>query len=87
MGGIIDRRFTVNVLIKKEGDLWIGHCLELDITATSSAIDDLKSDIKDLIVAQIDYAFSNDNLDYLFHPAPSDIWKEFYKKSLDRAIE
>jgi len=68
----------VNVLAKKENDLWTGHCLEFDIVATADSIDQLKRDMIDLILAQIDYAFSNDNLGNLYHPAPARVWEEFY---------
>lgn len=70
---------SVNVLVKKEGKTWIGHCLELDIVATANSLEKLKKDLSDLIIAQVDYAFSNDNLDYLYHPAPPEVWKEFFK--------
>jgi hypothetical protein len=70
---------TVNIVVKKEGSMWVGHCLELDIVSTSDSIESLKKDMKDLIVAQVEYAFSNDNLDHLFHPAPKEVWEEFYK--------
>lgn len=70
---------TVNVFIKKEGDLWVGHCLELDLVATGSTPAEVKKDMEDLIVAQVAYAFSNDNLDHLFRPAPAEVWEEFYK--------
>jgi hypothetical protein len=67
-----------HVLIKKEDDLFIAHCLELDIVTTANAIDQVKRDIVDLIVAQVDYAFSNDNLDNLYHPAPPEVWEDFF---------
>lgn len=76
--------FTVNVLFKKEGGEWVGHCLELDIVSTDTNLKRLKTDMKNLIIAQVEFAFSNDNLDYLFHPAPPDVWAEFYKcKKMD----
>ncbi len=70
---------TVNVLIKKEDDLWIAHCLELDIVATGTSSAEAAREIKDLIKAQISYAFANDNLNNLFKPAPSEVWREFYE--------
>jgi hypothetical protein len=78
-----------NILAKKTSDIWIAHCLELDIVATSDSLDTLKGDIKDLILAQVDYAFSNGNLENLYHPAPSEVWKEFYAchKSIEDRIE
>ena len=70
---------VVNVLIKKETNTWLGHCLELDIVATAATQKQVEKDIIDLIVAQIAYAFSNNNLNHLYHPAPVEVWEEFYK--------
>ena len=70
---------TVNILVKKEADIWVGHCLELDIVTTANDIKALKKDMDDLIAAQIEYAFVNDNLGNLFRPAPKEVWEEFYK--------
>ena len=80
---------TFNIIAKKENDMWIAHCLELDIVATSDSLADLRKDMDDLIIAQIDYAFSNNNLDNLYCPAPPEIWKEFYscKNSQKTKIE
>ena len=68
-----------NCLIKKEDGLYVAHCLELDIVATGNTIKAVRKDIGDLIIAAVDYAFSNDNLDALYHPAPKEVWQEFYK--------
>lgn len=67
-----------NILIKKEDDLFIAHCLELDIVATADSPERAQKDLVALICTQIDYAFSNDNLKYLYHPAPPEVWKEFF---------
>ena len=69
--------FTFNVLLKKEDDLYIAHCLELDIVAANTTVARAKKDLIDLIGTQLSYAFSNDNLDNLFHPAPPEVWQEF----------
>lgn len=71
---------TVSILVKKKGGMWIGHCLELDIVATSGNLDQLKKDMNDLIAAQVEYAFSTNNLDHLYHAAPKKVWEEFYKR-------
>ena len=73
-----DGAITVNILMKKEGPLWIAHCLELDIVATGETEEMARKDMVALICAQIDYAFSHDNLDNLFHPAPQEVWEEFF---------
>lgn len=74
-----DISFTTNILVKKEDGLYVAHCLELDIVAVAETFDEAQREIVSLICAQIDYAFTNDNLDNLFHPAPSEAWQEFYK--------
>lgn len=70
---------TFNVFVKKEGGMFIAHCLELDIVATGNNPEQVKKDLIDLVHAQVDYAFTHDNLDYLYHPAPKEIWEEFYQ--------
>jgi hypothetical protein len=50
----------------------------MDIVATAESFKQVKKDIIDLIKAQIDYAFSHDNLEHLFHPAPKEVWEEFW---------
>ena len=66
-----------SVLVKKEGDMWVAHCLELDIVTTARSLDAVKADMNDLIAAQVDYAFCNDNLENLYRPAPPEVWKKF----------
>jgi hypothetical protein len=75
----METSIILNIIVREEGNVWIGHCLELDIVATANSLAQLKCDLSDLIIAQIDYAFSNDNLDNLFQPAPREVWEEFYK--------
>ncbi|MDY7037350.1 MAG: hypothetical protein SV375_14440 [Thermodesulfobacteriota bacterium] len=74
----MERSMTFNILAKKENKIWIAHCLELDIVSTAKTLNILKKEIVDLIIAQIDYAFSKDNLDNLYHPAPTEVWRKFY---------
>jgi hypothetical protein len=73
-----DLAMTVNVLLKEDQELCIAHCLELDLVTTGSSYGDAQKDIVDCIIAQVHYAFENDNLDFLFHPAPPEIWAEFF---------
>lgn len=68
-----------NILAKREENYWVGHCLELDIVATADSLKNLSQDIVELIIAQVDYAFSNKNLENLYKPAPPEVWQEFFK--------
>jgi hypothetical protein len=84
--------FTISILIRHEqapqvvrcttwgprDDLFLAHCLELDIVAVSGTIEEVKNDILSLIQAQIEYAFENNNLDNLYRPAPPEVWREYY---------
>ena len=70
---------SFNVLIKEEEGLYIAHCLELDIVAARETMEEAKKEIFDLIRVQVDYAFAHKNLENLFHPAPAEVWKEFYE--------
>lgn len=69
----------VNALFYHEGDLLVGHCLELDIVATGKDIEEAKNKMRDLIIAQVRYALENDNMEYLYKPAPPEIWKMFWE--------
>ena len=80
---------TFNVLVSKEERVYVAHCLELDIVTTGTRIKDVKKEMGELIVAQVDYAFSNDNLENLFRPAPANVWKIFYscKEQTEKRIK
>ena len=83
------KSLNFNILIKEEKDYYIAHCLELDIVATGHNKETVQNEIVDLIKAQVGYAFANNNLDYLYHPAPPEVWKEYFecKESWERNIE
>ena len=78
MQSVTENGMIFNILVMKEGDLFVAHCLELDIVATGETLEQTQKDIVALICTQIDYAFSNDNLDNLYHPAPKQVWEAFY---------
>ncbi len=71
-------QISFNILLKQENEIWIAHCLELDIVATADSLEQAKNDLFDLIKAQLDYALENDNMAYFYHAAPREIWKEFF---------
>jgi hypothetical protein len=70
--------FMFNILITEEDGLYIAHCLELDIVATAATEAQVKQDMIDLIKAQITYAFEHNNFAYLYHPAPPEVWEQFF---------
>jgi hypothetical protein len=84
-----DTSMIFNVLVKKDVDLFVAHCLELDIVATAKSVNKVTEEIIDLIRAQVGYAIAHDNLAYLYRPAPSEAWEEFYtcKKQVEQKIK
>lgn len=70
---------TFGVLIKAEGGLFTAHCMELDIVAEAPTLESVKEEMGRLIAAAVDYAFSNDNVDHLYRPAPPEVWEEYYR--------
>ncbi len=71
---------TFGILIKQTKEYGVvAHCLELDLVATADTLDAVKADILDVIIAQFQYASANDNLEYLYHSAPPEVWREFYE--------
>ncbi|MBW2647108.1 MAG: hypothetical protein JRE23_13225 [Deltaproteobacteria bacterium] len=67
---------SFSILLKEVDGVFVAHCLELDIVTTHKNVEQVRTDILDLISAQVDYAFSNDNINHLYHPAPPEIWEE-----------
>ena len=67
-----------NILAKREGGLWVAHCLELDLVATANELETVKNDMLALIKTQVAHALSNDNLENLYHPAHPPVWKKVY---------
>jgi hypothetical protein len=73
-----DLSFNTNILIKKEDGMFVAHCLELDLVAVADSRDQARRECVALICAQIEYAFAHNNLQNLYHPAPQDVWTEFF---------
>lgn len=74
-----ENALVFKILVKEEEGAFVAHCLELDIVTTGETEDQVRNDMIDLISCQIDYAFTNNNLAHLYHPAPLEVWKEFYE--------
>ena len=63
----------------------MAHCLELGLIAVTDSRESAEQDIMDVIEAHVRYAVENDNLEYMYHPAPKEIWDEFF--ACDEVIE
>ncbi len=74
---------VLNVLIYKdeEQNIYIAHCLEMDLVATADSREQVEKDIIDIIQAHITYAFESNNLENMYSPAPPEIWRRYYEHS------
>lgn len=70
--------FHFDILVERQSDGYIAHCLQLDIVAVADVEQQALDDILDLIEAQLTAAIENDNLDSIFHPAPAEVWGKLY---------
>ncbi len=65
----------LNIVVYKEGEEWVAHCLQMDIVASGRSAKAVEADIIGLIKTQMRFAIDNGNVENLFKPAPSEIWK------------
>ncbi|MHB8202660.1 MAG: hypothetical protein ACYDHG_03020 [Desulfomonilaceae bacterium] len=69
-------KFNFRILINEQEDLWVAHCLELDLVAASPTKEEFEKDIIDICLEQVRYSIVNDDMENLF-VAPQEVWDEF----------
>lgn len=67
----------LDVLVYPDDRRWAAHCLQLDLVEYGRLPETALADVLAVIRAHIEYAIEHDNMAYLFHPAPADVWKQF----------
>lgn len=80
-------KIHLDVLITKEEDLYVAHCLQLDLVATGETLEEAKRNLLDVVEVQINYAFQHDNLEHLFRPVPGEVWKKFFELKSKRETQ
>jgi hypothetical protein len=73
-----EETFSFKVLVRCEEGLWVAHCLELDLVTEADTREQACEDMADVITAHVRYALENDNMEYLYHPAPQEVWKTYF---------
>ena len=68
-------RLDFSILIYPEDDLWIAHCLEMDLPAEGKSPDDALRNLMDVADLQITSAMEEGNLQSIFSPSPSELWR------------
>ena len=85
MAADLEPTIHVNILVERQGELYVAHCLEIDIVATGETPAAASRDLLDLVRAQLEYALANDNMDNFFRPAPPEVWAKL--KRVRRKVE
>ena len=74
------KKYFLSALLYKEDGEFAAHCLEFDIAGTSKeSFEDACDELNELIQVHIEYAYENDNLEYLYKPAPAKYWNMFHR--------
>ena len=68
----------LDVLMEKDGEYFIAHCLDLDIVAQGKTSKEAKEELVELINDQIDFAVSNNLGELIVHPAPKEYWIRYW---------
>ena len=74
-----EESFSFKVLIKKEPDAWVAHCLELNLVTVADTVEQAERDMIDIIIAHLRFALENNNLAHMLHPAPPEVWNDFFR--------
>ena len=74
------QEFFLSVLLYKEGEDYVAHCLEFDlVNTTTESFETAYTELHDLVISYLNYAYESDNTDHLYNPAPAEYWNRFYK--------
>ena len=67
----------LDLLLYKEDETWVAHCLQLDVVGTGDTPDEASNVAIDCVEASIAYAFEIDDLGHLFKLAPRGVIDKF----------
>lgn len=71
-----NRQISFRAAVFKEAGEWVAHCLDLDIVSTGPTPEAAMDDLAEAIGTQFWYAREHDNYQYLFRPAPPEVWQK-----------
>lgn len=71
----------VHVLIYREEELYLAHCLEFDVVAEGYTEKEAKKYIEMAIVDHVVFCIGKGNIDKIMNPAPGEYWNSFFFES------
>ena len=69
------REIRVSVVFWRERGEFIGHCLQFDIVSVGDTLQEAADQMKKLILSHVNYVDAHDNWEYLYRPAPEEVWQ------------
>lgn len=70
MSGAISPEIRLNVVLYRDGDCWVAHCVELDLLTSDPDRETAWNDIKDVCRGQMLFATAHDgSFEHLFRPS------------------
>jgi len=79
MSKMIQRPYEirVEVVLWREKGAFLGHCLQFDIVSVGKTLQEASDQMLRLILAHVSYVDAHDNWEYLYRPAPAEVWQRF----------
>ncbi len=82
----IDKNLHILLIEDKKKNDFLAHCLDMNIAAHGKTCAEAVSELKELLVVQMEYCLEHDMLDTLFRPAPKTYWDMYYRSQANRVI-
>ncbi len=78
MAEVLHPEFNLDVLLYREDGQWVAHCLQLDLVESGDTSEEAEESLAGVIQHHIQWAWEDDDIEDLFHPAPPEVWKMFF---------
>jgi predicted RNase H-like HicB family nuclease len=71
----MSKKFNLHILLYKEENYEIAHCLEFDIVTQGETKKEALQNLIDGIELQVNFAVENNSPEQLYNPAPLECWQ------------
>jgi hypothetical protein len=74
-------RLDLRFVVYREDDVWLAHCLELDIVAEGASANEALRDALRLCAVQFEFAVEQGDISSAFRAAPPEFWAMYAKSA------
>lgn len=79
-------QIDLRAILSREDEVWLAHCLEMDIVAEGNTPREAVQDLIDLCTFQIETAIEHHDLASVFRPAPPEVWIQFFSSKKKKQL-